>query len=631
MEKDPKNPHHIDDLKYRIYSKSYKAGPRKRRGLHNIPHNVSDKWKEEDVQKIIKKKPTKSLLASSMFKKVFIGAIIFFILSVGFGAYMFFGESNTVSANNIEISILGNAFVNGGEDLPLQVQILNRNNVDLQYVDLRVEYQKGAGQGENMFRQRIGLGTISAGSLTKEIVDVVVFGQQGSTRDINFSLEYRVPGSNAIFVKDKLYTINISSAPVNLAVSGPSTSGTNQNISFTVKTGLNTSNAVKNMMIRVDYPRGFEFRSASPSPAFGDNIWTLGDLNPGVEREIKIEGVIIAQPGEQRAFNVFVGQQIDVNERQMGVQFNSQSYVVAIQRPLLDTRMAISGDSSAEVFVRPNSSVGVQIQWQNSTNQKINDIEIVADVQGSVVNHSSIQTSGFYEATTRKIIWNRQNYPAFASTNPGQSGTLSLSFQTLAPSSGDEVIVSLSIRARDPSNINQFVDIKNFDRKIVKFSTNLQMTGHALHRSGVFTNTGPLPPTPGQATTYTISLSMVNTLNDVSGAEVRGRLPIYVDYTGLSSPSNESFVFNQTTKEFVWRPGTIRKSTGIDLPAREVQFQVRFNPSTTHIGKMMPLVELITFKGVDTNNGAQISGNFPSITTEIRNDLNYNKDNDKVQ
>ena len=75
----------------------------------------------------------------------------------------------------------------------------------------------------------------------------------------------------------------------------------------------------------------------------------------------------------------------------------------------------------------------------------------------------------------------------------------------------------------------------------------MQMVGHALYNSGAFQNTGPLPPTPGQSTTYTISWSLVNSLNDVSGAEVRGKLPIYVEYVGTKSPNSVSIIFNQTT------------------------------------------------------------------------------------
>lgn len=630
MEKNPKFSRRIEELKNKIYSKKQKLPAKARSPIRERPHEVSNTWKDEEVTTVIKK-PSKNLLKSTMFRKVFFGSLIFFVASALFGLYMFFGESNTVSGNNIDITILGNAFANGGEELPLQIQITNKNSVKLEYADLLIEYQRGAGLGEDIYRERIGVGDVPAGDVIKELLNVTLFGQQGTTRDIKIALEYRVPGSNAIFVKEKVYTVNISSAPVNLSVTGPENSGANQNISFSVKAGLNTKEIVKDMMIVVQYPRGFDFKSATPAPTFGDNIWVLGDLNPGVEKEIKVDGVIVAQSGEQRAFNVYIGQQKDVNERDMGVQFNSQSYVVSIQKPLLDTRILVNENPAPEVVVTAGGSVKADIEWENTTNQKLTDIEIVAEVVGPIVNYSSISTGGFYESSTNKIIWNRQNLPAFASVNPGQSGNLSFTFRTLPPTSGAEANISLSIKARDPNNTNEFLDIKNFDRKILKIATNLQMVGHALYSSGAFTNTGALPPTPGQPTTYTISWSLVNSLNDISGGEVRGKLPIYVEYVGTKSPSNESLVYNQTTKEVVWNVGNIKKGTGANLPAKEVQFQVRLNPSATQSGQTVDLVQAIKYKGLDVSTNTQINNTYTNITTSLSKDLNYNPQNDKVQ
>src|SRR5690606_33301324 len=118
---------------------------------------------------------------------------------------------------------------------------------------------------ESIYRERIAVGDAPAGSVIRKLLNVQIFGQQGSTRDISITLEYRVPGSNAIFFKQKVYTINISSAPVNLLVTGPENSGSNQNLSFSIKTSLNTPESVRGMMVTVDYPRGFDFSGATPA------------------------------------------------------------------------------------------------------------------------------------------------------------------------------------------------------------------------------------------------------------------------------------------------------------------------------------------------------------------------------
>ncbi len=631
MAKSGKTSKKLDELKNKIYSRNLKIDPKPRGEIHKSDHEIPNTWSDSDLS-MPKKNRKPSLLKSSIFKKFFFGAIIFFLLSAGFGLFMFFGGSNTVSADNIDITVLGNAFASGGEELPLQIQISNRNNAPLRIADLLIEYQRGAGIGEDMYRQRIGIGDIPAGGVAKELLNVTLFGQQGSTRDINITLEYRVPDSNAIFVKQRTYTINISSAPVNLSVIGPENSGFNQNLSFSIKTSLNTPAAVKNMMVVANYPRGFDFKSAEPMPTFGDNIWVLGDLNPGVEREIKVNGTLVAQSGEQRAFNVYVGQQKDVNERQMGVQFNTQSYLVHIQKPFLDTRFLVNSGAAPEAVVASGGNVTGDIEWRNAMSTRITDVEITAEISGGIVDYSSITSSGFFESATNTIIWNKQNFPAFADVRPGQSGRLSFSFKTTPPTAaGSEAYVNISIKAREPSVNNEHQDIKNFERKVIRVATNMQFAGHTLYYGGALSNSGPLPPTSNQSTTYSIKWSLVNSLNDVGNAEVRGRLPIYVDWVGATSPAGESGSYNASTKEVIWNAGTVRKGAGTSLPPKEVEFQVRFNPSTIHIGNTMNLVENINFKGLDVLTNRSITGTYSPITHRLDRDLNYNFQNDKVQ
>ena len=109
-------------------------------------------------------------------------------------------------------------------------------------------------------------------------------------RPIKISLEYRVEGSNAIFVKEKLYEVNINSTPINLTVDAPEVISPNQDITLNVKTTLNATKPASNILVKFDYPVGFQFSSATPVPTLGNNVWSLGDLSPGAERDVSITG-----------------------------------------------------------------------------------------------------------------------------------------------------------------------------------------------------------------------------------------------------------------------------------------------------------------------------------------------------
>ena len=118
-------PHKLEDLKRRLFSKNYRNKMEYKDGFSPVSHRkVADSWENSET---VSRLTDKILKKTSLFKKFFVISIAFFILSVGYAAYVFFAGSNTVSNDNIEISITGNNFVAGGEELDLVIGIANRN------------------------------------------------------------------------------------------------------------------------------------------------------------------------------------------------------------------------------------------------------------------------------------------------------------------------------------------------------------------------------------------------------------------------------------------------------------------------------------------------------------------------
>lgn len=624
---------HIEKLKDKLYSPTQKIKPKPRADFYEDVHEAPVEWQKETPKPV---KIRKSLLANSVFRNFFIGAIGFFIIASAFGAYMFFGGSNTVSADNIEINILGNAFVSGGEELPLKIEIVNRNNVALEYVDLLLEYQEGAGAGESLKRDRVTVGTVPAGGKTEQLVNLILFGQQGTTRDINITLEYRVSGSSSIFIKPELYVVNISSTPVNILVEGPSVTNTNQNISFDITTSLNTENAIPKMMLVVNYPPGFDFKSATPAPTFSNNTWVLGDLDKGAEKKIRINGVIVADSGTDRAFNIYTGTANPQDEQRIGTQLNSQSYVLAIEKPFIDLVLTTGGSSSQEVVAQSDKMTQGEIRFTNNLETKITDVEVTAKFSGNVFDVSSVETeNGFYDSAKQTIVWNSQTEEMLDEINPGDRGKLGFAFKPSASASSSarnpEINIEISVRGRDPSVGNTFQNITSFIKQKVKFSTSMQMTGYALYNSGPFENTGPVPAVPGQPTTYTILLSVANTTNKVSGAKVKSVLPLYVDWVGAVSPSSQSVNYDSATREVIWDIGNVEAGTGTTFSPRQVYFKVRLNPSNSQSGSNPNLLLDPTLTGKDTFTQVDIIRNMQPINTRLNRDSGYNAQNDGVQ
>src|ERR1035437_7765093 len=163
----------LEELKSKLFSKSYQTKIEHRDSYSHLKTDeVVDSWQN-------KEKPESHMsenffMKTSLFKKFFIFSTVFFVLVLGYATYVFFAGGNTVSNNNIDISIIGNNFTAGGEDLPLIVGITNRNNSTLELADLVMEYPKGSSGdlSSNTTTFRESLGTIPAGAVRNENLKV---------------------------------------------------------------------------------------------------------------------------------------------------------------------------------------------------------------------------------------------------------------------------------------------------------------------------------------------------------------------------------------------------------------------------------------------------------------------------
>ncbi|MCX6717185.1 MAG: hypothetical protein NTU76_00730 [Candidatus Taylorbacteria bacterium] len=210
----------IDNIKESLYSRNADNIFVKRRHSLHEKGNIDDTnsgWNSEDDK-------VKSGF-NIPYSKILLGAFIFFALATSFALYRFFTGSNTVSGDNIDILISGPISISSGDELTLDIEVKNKNNINLKVVDLRIEYPDGTKKAEDVLidlkRYSEVLGDINSGQSEKRIIKSVLFGEENSQQSIKISVEYRVSGSNAIFSKTTDFNISISSTPVNISVNNP--------------------------------------------------------------------------------------------------------------------------------------------------------------------------------------------------------------------------------------------------------------------------------------------------------------------------------------------------------------------------------------------------------------------------
>ncbi len=625
----------LDTVSKRLYSKDPHAISGHREGvLHPSAPEIKTTWSDTPSSPQLLQR---FKLPASVFKKFFIGAIVFFLLATGYALYSFFGGGNSVSNQNIEIAVLGNTFTAGGEDLPLSVEITNKNTVGLEFADLIISYPKGTGASATGLADkatvRYSLGTISSGKTATKDITVVLFGSEGSTADVSFTLEYRLAGSNAIFEKNKIYTVTLNAAPIAITIDAPEEVNSNQKITLSITTTANAKKTVEDLMLKVDYPPGFQFESATPAPTSFQNIWNLGDLAPGSEHTIKVVGTIFGQDGEERTFHISAGAAKAGDASVVGVIYNASSYIVSIVKPFIEAKILVNGLDAEENFIDADRTVLTQIAWANNLPTRITDVVITASFSGDALDEATLDTnSGFYDSNSNTIVWDKTTLGTLGAIEPGEHGTVDFSFASLPLFSQSGVLlkdptinIAVSIKGKEPSLGADVKEITNIAEKTIKINSDFELGAEATYSTGPFANTGPMPPQAGSPTTYTITWTLANSANNIINAEARSTLPTYVSWVGTSTPASENITFDASSKSILWKIGSVSGGTGYTGGTRSVSFQVILLPSVSQVGSIPQLILETKLTGTDSFTQQSLDSTHPALNTHLTNDPMYSK------
>ena len=614
----------IEDIKHRLYERENTASNRPREGvLHEISHNVKEEWngdnKKDDDNLNMKKPPT------SIFKKFFIAAILFFIAAIGFASYMFFNGTVSVSNDNIDITILGNAFTKGGEELPLQIEIVNRNKANLELANLVVEYPRGANDSQTdvVRLPHDAIGTIAPGQSITRNIKVTLFGTEKSIRNVKISLEYHPEGSNAIFSKDKEYPITISSAPLSILVDAPSSVSSDQAFTFNITASLNTTLPEGNTILQMTYPNNFIFDSAIPSPSYGNSVWGLSSLTTTNSIPITIKGRLVGQDGDEQVFHAYAGSTDQTNKSVVSVVYNSFLNKILITKPFLEARILVNNQDKPNYTVSGNDTINAEVSWANNLSTKITDAQIIAHISGNVFDKSTVRVlNGFYDSANNQIIWDKNYISELGSIQPGSRGSVGFSLKSipLVGSSNTvkepQIILDVSIKGKQPAEGFTYNEVNNFSKKTIKILSDLQIASSAVYLAGA------IPPKAESETKYVVTWTLSNSVNNVANASARSVLPIYVNWVDKIIGSNEKISFNQATREVVWDIGSVKSNTGFDSN-REVSFEISLNPSLSQVGSVPQLMKDIYLSGTDLFTSTIIKSTRAPITTFLSNDSKF--------
>ncbi|MEX2010567.1 MAG: hypothetical protein WD874_02065 [Parcubacteria group bacterium] len=625
----------VDELNESLYSRtSYTPPSDKHHSLgKGSEAEVEGKWDSPALDDMIQERRKEDRHQSPL-KKFFLFSIIFVAGASLLAGYVYFGGANFVSTKNVDIQVTGPVSIPAGEPLILTVTVVNKNNAELETANLSIQYPEGtrdpADTSKALTREMVVLGSVKAGGENSQTFRSAIYGERGEIKTIRLTVQYKVEGSNATFYKDKVYEISIGDTPVAIGIAQPAGVTSGDIFSSTITIAANSTEVIRNVIIKAEYPYGFSAIDSIPEPTSGDNVWNIGDLSPGDKKKITIRGSIVGEDNEERTFRFYAGVADPENPTQLKVPLVSASQTLAIARPTVGLSLILNGQSDLEYVAPAGQSVQATLRFKNNSLEKLLNARVTVKFSGNALDKFSInpQDGGFYNSGASEITWDSNDTPALEEILPGESGQVTFRVASLATLPPGTRNPSIDLTGHISATSLGAPDVVSNVTRTVKIASEVSLSGRSLYSRGAFTNTGPIPPKVDAPTTYTVVLNLGNTQNDINESKVTMRLGANVKWA--QAAQGENVTYDTNTNTVTWNVGTLASGAGSSLPGREASFQVTLTPSIGQIGSAPSLVTGITFAGTDSFTSEKTSVAISSINTRISADPTYTQGDEVV-
>lgn len=611
----------IENLRSKLYSRDENLIQKEERStMEKNDIDVQTTWGDERSFQMTQEDMTKKG-SNSFFNKFLLGSLVFFVISLSVAAFIFFGGINMISSNNLDVKIVAPNSISSGEELTIGLSIINGNRTDIEDVVLFIDYPEGSqaiNSDKPLTHDKANLGIIPSGGSTEYSIRNMLFGEKDSIKTFVFRIEYKVKGSNATFSKEKTFDVSIGSSPILFEINYPKEINSGQEIKMTINVTSNSSFVLKNSLIKIDYPYGFTYKSSSIKPLRDNSIWNIGDLKNGDKKTLVVSGTIVGQNEEDKTFRISSGLQSTDNSKDFDASLADEDITVGIRKSFFNLQLVVTEIGLREI----GQYVPVLIKWQNTLPDKVVNAKIQAKLSGNILDRTrvSVGDGGFFQSIDNTILWDKNNNDSFSDILPGNGGEVSMSLVSITDPIEvrkirnphmDIHVVMTGFRAGDDT-----VPVFSEGDIVIKLVSTLSLTAKTYRNVGPFSNTGSIPPKADKETTYTVTWTLTNTTNDLSGVVVKTKLLDGVVWKGETSPLSEKISYDPDTKTISWNVGSVSAGVGFTNSPRGVSFKIGLTPSVNQINSTPYLTGETRAVAVDTYTNTTISSINQSLSTE---------------
>jgi uncharacterized repeat protein (TIGR01451 family) len=547
-----------------------------------------------------------------------------------------FSPKEKFSQETVRFTLSGAERAAASEEFTLTATIRNTGDITLKNVECTIRYPEGfqfraaSPKPTNEFSNGWSLGSLAAGKETILRITGALLGERGAERTFSGTVSYEPANFASEFVAESTFTTMLTDSALTVDVNAPHSVITGQSITYDI-TITNTGNEdLERVRLECDFPDGLTEIATDPKPSEGARQWDFPALKNDDKRTVKVTGTLAGEPKSAHELSIRLGI-LDSNSAFL-VQ-REKSVLVFILEPTLNIRVTSGGDSTGAP-TSAKGSIPVQLTVSNDSDSEFSNATIIlafpgADSSGAVVSlidgaKVSSETT-FRKTEEQRITWTKDEIPALGRLVPGARETINATLPLVSGirSIGTGMNLSVSVRAEfRAESAGGGSHTATSETLTFPIDTELRLAAEARYYGdeGEVLGSGPLPPSVGVTTTYTMLWYLTNTLNGANDVLLTATLPDAVTFVSAETSGGNAITYDAGTKSVRWRIPNVDARVGQTLPTLVGRFSVSITPSESDVGTVVPLLGETSVAATDAFTGSPLSAKSASLTTDLTND-----------
>ncbi|MDO8240381.1 MAG: hypothetical protein Q7T51_00140 [Candidatus Moranbacteria bacterium] len=542
-------------------------------------------------------------------------------------------RKSSFNESRVTISVDGQKEAKSGKLLTYEITYNNNNWGSLKGAVLRITHPESFKPEESVqYREEsptvsiVNLGDLAGHATGKVMFGGRAFTPKGTLMYIKADLVYTPSNFNSQFSTNAQLGVNVISTPMSLEIMAPQNLASGDSLDYQITYKNIGAEDFENIRLKVDFQDGFIFSKAEPTASEGNNIWYIGHLSAGEEGKVVVSGKLQGEEGNVKKVNAYIG---TINQGQF-VSYNEENVATNIVASPLVIMQAVNG--AFEYNANAGEDLNFEIQYKNNSDVGLKNVIVKEVLDSPILDYATLDmTGGSFDMDTKTIEWKAVDYPVLGNLAPGQGGSIkfSIKVKSVIPMQtvNDKNFVISGIAKIDspdivtPLEMNKIIAGNRID---IKLKSKLILDVKGYYADLMVPNSGPVPPTVGQETSYTIHLKAGNVSNDVTDARIEVILPAGVTVTGRGYPDDAKIDFDERSNVLVWNIGNMQAGDGVLNPIKEIAFQIKVKPAPNQVGEVMEIIKNVSFSAKDTFTKQDLKAQAGSKTTMLQEDQTIN-------